>query len=141
MLSDNIFMKEEIIPDSYVNDDIFERPHTSYTSTSNDASCSPPSTSFSLMGPTFKSIEAAVPETHKFPKHHKLNHHSIDNNIENSLTVMLKAVEDLCSLLNDTKPKDGYTIALAEAFQAVPSETRTECLVECLKIIRKYEKR
>lgn len=89
---------------------------------------------------TSKRFKKITPEIDEFARKSK------DDQIEYDLaaaskeiSTAMKAVSSHIYNKNDTK--DGYMSAIEEGLKYVPSRNKTQCIIEVLQIIQKYEER
>lgn len=117
------------------------------------SSCSSSSSSF-LPIPTksttlISSIKPApkkiVPPMDDFAKKKKIKSVHLDEELVKAGTTISDAMNTISTLIdttvNNNKEKDGYMLALEEGLKHVPQKSRTQCIIEVLQVIKKYEMR
>jgi len=92
--------------------------------------------------PIFKPIKKIIPEMDKFAKRKKIKDDLIERQLAEASSEISTAVKTISSQLCDQRRKpDGYMSALEEGLNHVPAKNKTQCLIEVLQIIQKYEER
>lgn len=128
---------------------MIDRPASTVSScsSSNSLEFSIPSTNSdctSFRNPaTFKPIEKIVPELDPFAKRRKYKSEQLEQELEkstSSISAALKSVENIM-LNKKSSSTDGYMLAIEEGLKHVPTKNKTQCLIEILQIIQKYEER
>lgn len=126
--------------------DEIQRPASVMSTCSNTSSIQFPSTSSSSQNlkssPLFKPIKKRVPEMDNFAKRRKNKDDQIDQNLAEASSVISTAVKTISSQFGDQRRKlDGYMSAIQEGIDYVSGKNKTQCLIEVLQIIQKYEER
>lgn len=132
---------------SNIDRDIIGRPSSTMStcSSSNTQQFFAPSMSSSsthIHSPViFQPIEKITPELDRFAKRRKYKDEKIEEDIQkstSSISTALKSIENLvCNKTNSST--DGYMLALHEGLKHVPGKNKTQCFIEMLQIIKKYE--
>lgn len=90
----------------------------------------------------FKPVRKVTPEPDNFAKRKKKKDDQIDRELAEVSSVISTAMNSVTSLVSDQKDdKDGYMVAVGEALKHVPGKHKTQCLIEMLQIIQKFEDR
>lgn len=133
-----------IITDS----EILNRPASTFSSCSTTSSIqfsesNTSSNSINLKNPlTSKSFKKITPEMDGFAKRRRSKDDQIDHDLaaaSKEISAAMKAVSS--HMYNKKDTKDGYMFAIEEGLKYVPSRNKTQCLIEVLQIIQKYEER
>lgn len=96
----------------------------------------------SKSSPTFKPIKKNLPEMDNFAKRKKNKNDQIDHDLAEASSVISSAVKAISSQFCDQKRRiDGYMSAIEEGLSYIPAKNKTQCLIEVLQIIQKYEER
>jgi len=92
--------------------------------------------------PIFMPIKKILPEMGKFAKRRKNKNDLIDRDLVEASSAISTAVKTISSQLSDENHKrSGYMSVLEEGLNYVPAKNKTQCLIEVLQIIQKYEER
>ncbi|XP_025264131.1 uncharacterized protein LOC112637797 [Camponotus floridanus] len=70
-----------------------------------------------------------------------LKHDQIDRNLADASKERSAQMKTVSSQIYNKKCKDGYMLAIEEGLKYIPSTNKTQCLIEVLQIIKKYEER
>jgi len=84
----------------------------------------------------FKPIKKSVPEIDDFAKRRKIKDDQLDRDLAEVSTQISTAVKAISS-----RKTDGYMSAIQEGLDYVAAKNKTQCLIEVLQIIQKYEER
>lgn len=90
---------------------------------------------------TLKPLKKTVPEMDEFAKRRKNKHDQIDRDLADASKEISAAMKTVSSQIYNQKCKDGYMLAIEEGLKYIPSTNKTQCLIEVLQIIQKYEER
>lgn len=77
----------------------------------------------------------------KFVKRRKNKNDLINRDLVKASFVISTAVKISFQLCDENHKKSGYMFALEERLNYVPAKNKTQCLIEVLQIIQKYEER
>lgn len=88
-----------------------------------------------------KRIKKSVPEIDNFAKRRKYKDDQIDRDLAEASSAISTAMEAISSQFCDQKRKTGYMSAIQEGLDYVPARNKTQCLIEVLQVIQKYEER
>ncbi|KYQ49729.1 hypothetical protein ALC60_11196 [Trachymyrmex zeteki] len=89
----------------------------------------------------FKSTKKVMPEMDEFAKRKKMKDNKLDHELEKASKEISMAVKAVSSQLDQKLEKDGYMSALEEGLKYVLLKHRTQCIIDLLQIIQKYEER
>lgn len=82
------------------------------------------------------------PEMDNFAKRRKTKDDEINKDLAEASSAISTAVKAISSQFSDHKRKnDGYIFAIQEGLNYVSAKNKTQCLIEVLQIIQKYEER
>jgi len=81
-------------------------------------------------------IKKSVPEIDDFAKRRKIKDDQLDRDLAEVSTQISTAVKTISSCKTD-----GYMSAIQEGLDYVAAKNKTQCLIEILQIIQKYEER
>jgi len=90
---------------------------------------------------TVKPSNKIIPEMDEFAKRRKSKHDQIDRDLADASKEISAAMKTVSYHISNQKCKDGYMLAIEEGLKYVPSTNKTQCLIEVLQIIQKYEER
>lgn len=78
----------------------------------------------------------------KFAKRRKNKDDQIDRDLAEASSAISTAVKTISSqMCNEKRKTDGYMFTIEEGLNYVPAKSKTQCLIEVLQIIHKYEER
>jgi len=84
-----------------------------------------------------------MPPMDDFAKKKKIKNAELDEQLAEAGTTISDAMSTVSSLIasaaNKDKEKDGYMFALEEGLKYVPGKNKTQCIIEVLQVIKKYE--
>lgn len=90
----------------------------------------------------FESIKKKVPEMDQFAKRRKNKDDQIDRELSEASSAISTAAKEISSQFCDQKrERNGYIFAIEEGLNYIPGKNMTQCLIEVLQIIQKYEER
>ncbi|KAM0735309.1 hypothetical protein ACS0PU_010457 [Formica fusca] len=129
--------------------EIFSRPSSALSTYSSSSSSQFPTTTSTSSNSqnlrssfSFKPIKKAIPEPDTFAKRRKINNQLIDQQLAEASSAISDAVNSVSFLIcNEKENKNGYMLAVEEGLKHVPHKHKTQCLIEVLHIIQKYEER
>jgi len=84
-----------------------------------------------------------VPPLDNFAKRRKIKSAQLDQQLMEAGTAISSAMNTVSTLISNTgnKEKDGCMLAIEEGLKYVPNKSRTQCIIELLQVIQKYEVR
>ncbi|XP_011697587.1 PREDICTED: uncharacterized protein LOC105455745 [Wasmannia auropunctata] len=144
--SSNIENEENVMP---IDSENLKRPISTFSSCSSTSSCiqlSETSTNFNSnlkSPPAFKQNKKIVPEMDEFAKRRKNKDDEIDRDLMQASKEISAAAKAVSSQMYKQKHEkaDGYMFAIEEGLKYIPPKNKTQCVIEVLQIIQKYEER
>lgn len=98
------------------------------------------SRALTCMKPISKKV---VPPIDDFAKQKKRKSAHLDEQLAEAGTAISDAMNTVSTLITSTanknKEKDGYMLAIEEGLIHIPAKSRTQCIIEVLQVIQKYE--
>lgn len=91
--------------------------------------------------PILKNVKTAIPELDAFAKRRKIKNDKIDDQLAEASSAISVTMNNISSLISSQKENNGFMLAIGEALNHVPDMQKTQCLIEVLQVIMKYQQR
>ncbi|XP_018366183.1 PREDICTED: uncharacterized protein LOC108763234 [Trachymyrmex cornetzi] len=96
----------------------------------------------SVKRPVLQNIAKNLPELDDFAKRRKTKDDLLEKELIQASSTISATMNNVSSFIySQNRNENGYMLVIKEALKYVPDTHKTQCLIEVLQVIQKYEKR